>query len=179
MSFALEYRKKMQADAERKSQSKKAVAQEHDRDFVVRPATDNADTRANRRQVLAALSLAGIILSVFNSGGLVHYAGGLGYNAVSMRVITISESWHDLMEQTRLTLVMKEIRDVVMTARQSSWQDLVFGLSIPPAYSGSGGPPVPGLEGDPMDRNDSDHATPELELPAPTGPVLRAAVRGQ
>lgn len=179
MSFALEYRKKMQADAKREAQSEKKGAQEKERDFILLPAKKNADTRANRRRVLAALSLAGIILSVFNSGGLVHYAGGLGYNAVTMRVITISESWHDLMEQNRLTLVMEEIRDAVMTARQSSWQDLAFGLSLEPARVRPGGPRSPRPDDDLIDRNDSDHALPEVEPPAPARPVLRAAVREQ
>ena len=64
MSFALEYRKKMQADARKAVRQKKAVADVDDTGFVVLPPKKNVDTRGNRRRVLAALSLAGIILSV-------------------------------------------------------------------------------------------------------------------
>ena len=184
MSFALEYRKKMQkeaaavgVDAVAGGTPKKARAE----DFVLHPAKKSADTRANRRRTLAALSLAGIILSVFNSGGLVQYTGNLGYNDVSIRIITASEDWHQLMEENRMTLVVDEIRNAVMVARHSSWQDLAMGLTLEPThpYLG-GGSDGPAADEQALEPVDGPERVPEEETPDPAGPpVLRAAAEGR
>lgn len=135
MSFALDYRKKMQANASKsRGGKKKARAKTRPADFVIGPAKKSSDTRGNRRRALAALTLAGLILSVFNSAGLVQYAGGLGYNQAALRVMIASENWHALMERSRMTGLTDGIRDAVMTARHSQWRDLAFGLDLTPTH---------------------------------------------
>lgn len=134
-SFALEYRKKMQAErTETKPRVRKAAAAVNASDFVMAPAGKSSDTPGNSRRVLAALLFAGLILSVFNSSALVQYAGGLGYNQAAMRVIIASENWHALMEQTRMTALVEGVREAVTTARHSQWRDLAFGLDLGPNH---------------------------------------------
>ena len=185
MSFALEYRKKMQQEAAvaaageaTRDASKKSRAG----DFVLQPAKKDVNTRANRRRTLAALSLAGIILSVFNSGGMVQYTGNLSYNDLSIRIITASEDWHQLMEENRMTLVVDEIRNAVMIARHSSWQDLAMGLSLEPThpYLG-GGSETPSGDEQALEPVDSPQTLPEPEdeTPDSAARVLRAAAEGR
>lgn len=184
MSFALEYRKKMQREAAEASAHAAAGGKPNKArvgDFVLQPAKKHVNTRANRRRTLAALSLAGIILSVFNSGGMVQYTGNLSYNDISIRVITASEDWHQLMEQNRMTLVVDEIRNAVMVARHSSWQDLALGLSLEPTHPYLGGgsetPPADEQALEPVEER--QEVPTEDDMPDPAAPVLRAAAEGR
>lgn len=175
MSFALEYRRKMQSEANRRASHKKKSS--NGADFVVAAPRTNADTRANRRRVLAAVSLAGIILSIFNSGAMVNYAGGLGYSAVSMRVITLTESWHDLMQERQLTRVVEEIRGAMSVARRSRWQDIASGLAITPTHPLlTGSEPGP-VRNRPIDKPVPAETEPVREPVQPDRPVMRAAVK--
>lgn len=158
MAFAFEYRRKTRAGAERPEDG-----------FIVAPPGRNAETRANRRRVLAALVLAGLVLGVFNSGALVHYAGGLGYNGFTMRVITLAERWDRLMRENRLTLVTSELRDMAARARRSRWRDLAFSLPAGPARPDSGEGETARSGGGESERRSGEPAG------APP-PVLRAAV---
>lgn len=190
MSFALDYRKKMQAESRAAVQAR-AAQETRDTGFVVTSASDNTDTRRTRRQVLAALSLAGIILSLFNSDAMVRYAGGLADSSAGEQIILAAEDWHSLMEENRLTLVVEQIRGAVSYARYSQWPDLASAFAFGPAYR----PPardtvtpvdqhiedkVPG-EGEPVDQaieeNVPGKGEPEFKFIRPTGPVMRAAIR--
>lgn len=190
MSFALEYRKKMQAEAREAEAGKKTTRKPRPArsrrartkksapppamapaDFVVGAAKKSTDTRGNRLRVLAALSLAGGILSVFNSGALVQYAGGLGYNQAAMRVIIASENWHALMEQSRMTALVDGIREAVTTARHSEWQDLAFGLELKPTH-----PYLQDLQEPDTAREDSARPAGQPERPQSASPVMRADV---
>ncbi len=175
MSFVLEFRKKMQADA-RKTTRKKTAVKKSEEGFAFLPAKRNADTGGNRRRVLAALSLAAIILSVFNSGAMVQYAGGLGYNNLTMQIISASERWHQIMEETRMTALVEEIRGAVTKARQSSWQDLAFGKSPVPADPWPVVPAKAHPQSDTPEKSAPAEVTPDSEQTAPEGPVMRAAV---
>lgn len=177
MSFALEYRKKMQAEARKAAAvtapSRKKVARKIEpTDFAVDPAKKSSDTRSNSRRMLAALSVAGLILATFNSGALVQYAGGLGYNQAAMRVIIATENWHRMMEESRMTAVVEGIRHTVMAARHSEWRDFAFGLKLEPTHPYLTEPetvrtnePVPESEAPPAA---APHVQPEMS------PVMRA-----
>lgn len=176
MSFALEYRKKMQAEGQAAKQE--AAAQEKaNTGFIVTPASEETDTRSTRRQVLAALSLAGIILSFFNSGAMVRYAGGLADSRAGVQIIVATEDWHSLMEENRLTLVVEKIRGAVSHVRRSQWPDLASGFAFRPAYRQSEEPDTV----TPVDRGNEEKApgegAPDIEIIRPTGPVMRAAIR--
>ena len=179
MSFALEYRKKMQAEAEKtRSRHKTRAARRPKTDFVVDAARGSDDTPGNRRCVLAALLLAGLILAVFNSGGLVRYAGGLGYNALVMKIIIASEDWHSLMERSRMTALMDGIRGAVTAARQSSWHDLAFGVDLTPTHPYLTTPATARSEDGQTDEEQGQRTItePEAEPEGPDGSVMRAAV---
>lgn len=202
MSFALEYRKKMQAEAREaqagKKKARKAKPARPPRaaskprvkksappamapaEFVVATAAKASDTPRNRLRVLGALSLAGLILSVFNSGALVQYAGGLGYNQAALRVMIASENWHALMQDSHMTSLAEGIREMVTSARQSEWQDLAFGLELKPNH-----PYLQGLQSPDTAVKDAGEnleqpakAVPEAqpELPPHADPVMRADV---
>ena len=174
MSFALEYRKKMQAEA-RAERARRTTLKRENSGYVVLPPEGREDTRANRRRVLAALSLAVVVLFVFNSGGLVRYTGGLGETSAGQRIVELAERWHGLMEEHRMTVVVDEIRGAVAQARQSRWPDLADGwspLSVDPATAdGQPAPPtIPAADEAPQE------AAPPVRETAPIGPVLRAAI---
>lgn len=175
MSFVLEFRKKMQEEAGKTAKRKTAV-EKSDGGFAVRPAKRNADTAGNRRKMLAALSLAAIILSVFNSGSMVQYAGGLSYNSLSMQVITASERWHQIMEENRMTALVEEIRSAVEMARQSSWTDLAFGIASTSEASMPEAPAAPQKVTDPAVESAPVESEPEQQQAEPQGPVMRASV---
>lgn len=179
MSFALEYRKKMQAEAKR-ARARQDEAESPEDGFILAPPGRSAETRANRRRVLAALVLAGLVLGVFNSGALVHYAGGLGYNEFTMRAITLAERWDRLMRENRLTLVTSQLRDMAAQARRSRWRDLAFGLPASLAQPDSEGRETARSGSGKGEQPQSEPAgdVGETLAPAPA-PVLRAAVERQ
>ena len=175
MSFALEYRKKMQADA-RAAREGKAEQEEVNCGFAVMPAGEDVDTGGNRRRVLATISLAAIILSFFNSGAMVQYAGGLTDSNIGMRIILATEHWHGLMEKNRLTLVVEEIRGVVSEARHSEWPDLASSLGFARGYTDREQPETIQPVEHPVDEKAPDEREPAIEITRPDGPVMRAAV---
>ena len=174
MSFALEYRKKMQAQA-RAERARRVALKRENSGYVVQPPEGGEDTRANRRRVLAALSLAAMLLFVFNSGGLVRYTGGLGETRAGQLVVELAERWHGLMEEHRMTAVVDEIRGAVAQARQSRWPDLAAGwspLSADPATAEEQlAPPTIPTAGEAPQEDE-----PPVRETAPVGPVLRAAI---
>ncbi|GAB4240474.1 MAG: hypothetical protein Kow0032_28150 [Methyloligellaceae bacterium] len=181
MSFALEYRKKMQAKARKAQRSAKTGAQS-DEGFAVPPAGKNADTRGNRRRVLAALSLAALILSVFNSGALVTYTGGLAGSPLGLRVAIASEDWHALMEKSRMTGVVESIRGAVATVRHSSWQDLAVLVAPSGGAPDEGDPGSPGAVPGPAPVLPAGDGERGRDLPGPievergTQPLLKAEI---
>lgn len=176
MSFALDYRRKMQDEAHAAQHEKSAQEKAH-AGFVVMPAGDDADTRGNRRRSLAMLSLAGLILSFFNSGALVRYAGGLADTGIGMRIIVATEDWHDLMEKNRLTLVVEEIRGAVSHVRRSDWPDLASGLGLGPARPDVEKPGGIKPVNRPIEENPPGGSEPAIEATDPAVPVMRAAVQ--
>jgi hypothetical protein len=173
MSFALEYRKKMQSEESIRRLELQAI-REASAGFVTHPAEDSYETRGNKRRVLAAISLALIILSVFNSRAMVHYAGGLTDSEIGMQLITATESWHQLMQDTQITQLTDGIRDTVQQARHTQWPDLASALSFSPSrlMPGQPGPVKPA-------RNPGDNppAGNERLASGPQAlPLLRAAV---
>lgn len=175
MSFALDYRKKLQQQEQREQAFRKA-----NEGFVTLPLSPDADTRGNGRRVLMALVIAGGLVAVLNSGGLVNYAYGLTDSRIGRTLVVASEHWHQLMEQGKATRVVDHIRGSVAMIREASWQDLkvVFmpGSGTPadtrprqPHVLPASTPSQPGAEPDaresvkPADRK-------------PKGPVMRAAI---
>jgi hypothetical protein len=125
MSFALEYRKKLQAQQLEAVRFRKA-----NEGFVSMPAEASTDTSNNRRRVFLALILAGGILATFNSGGLVNYTQGLANNPVGPELIIASEKWHELMQEKQVTRVVDHIRGSLALVREARWRDLAFGLDF-------------------------------------------------
>jgi len=184
MSFALDYRKKMQANAGEVRCKQEALTQVNtgaDTGFVVSPVKNNADTRGNRRRVLAALSLAAMILSVFNSGAMVTYASGLATTPLGLKIADATEDWHALMDENRMTGVVEEIRALVATARYSSWQDFASLISAQPDAPYADRPehgvtPVlPASDGPAQEEKDP---RPEIEVER-NGPVMKAEIQSQ
>ena len=174
MSFALEFRKKMQAQA-RAERARRAAVKRANSGYVVLPAEESEHTRGTHRRVLAALSLAALVLFVFNSDGLVRYAGGLSETAAGQRAIELAERWHGLREESRMTVVVEEIRGAVLEARHSRWPDLVAGWRqpAPDPAAAEEQPAPPAL---PASREMPDEMAPPVRETAPVRPVLRAAI---
>lgn len=170
MSFALDYRQKMQAEARRAQQREEALEQANT-GFVVLPASAEEDTRGNRRRVLAALSLAAIILSVFNSGGMVQYSGGLAATWLGTRIILATESWHRLMEENHMTVVVEEIRSVVSEARAASWPELKLGSTREAIRPRDEAP----VRSRPLPSYMPREKQPANPKPRPRGPVMKAS----
>ena len=129
MSFALEHRKKylIGRDAPPLAPARKSR----------RERTKSRDANAalvagsmSERRVLLTLLLAGLILSVFNSGALVRYTRGLSESVMGTRIIDVSEKWHGLMETGRMTALSEGIRSSVSLARNSSWDDIAEQLGF-------------------------------------------------
>lgn len=176
MSFALNYRKKLQQKVREEQAFRKA-----NEGFVTLPLGPDSDTRGNRRRVFFALLIAGGFLAVLNSAGLVNYAYGLADSRIGRSVIAASERWHEMMQDRQATRVVDHIRGSVAAIRETRWQDLkiVFG-SDPgvPVQTGPEQSPVLPASVPPMP------IAPELPEPKepvkvkPAGPVLRAAADG-
>lgn len=176
MSFALEYRKKLLA----REREARRVARANE-GFVSMPADDAADTRGNRARVLLALVIAGGLLAVFNSGGLVQYAYGLTDSQLGRRFVAVAERWHGLMQDRQVPGVIEQIRGSVMMARQTSWSDLATVFSSAP---GDQAPVNPGVPPVVPARTAPEPAMPEERAPGrprmvkPAGPVMRASADG-
>lgn len=171
MSFALEYRKKLQ-EQERAAHR----ARKENEGFVSLPADDAADTRGNRRRVMLALIIAGGILATFNSGSLVNYSYDLADSAAGQRLIELTEAWHDMMEETRAAEVVDHIRGSVESARESTWEDLTsaFALTrLDPGTDAATETPVLPANGAPLQAPVKRNRP---ETVKPDGPVMRASV---
>ena len=173
MSFALEFRKKLQ------EQEREAVrARKANEGFVTTPAGEASDTRHNGRRVMMALLIAGAVLGIFNSGALVRYTQDLAGNPIGEKLIELSESWHEMMQAKQVTRVVEEIRGTVTVAQEASWQDLTQGLRILPLRAR----PEPGDEFNvvPAKGDAPKEVEPgeERKTVTPTGPVMRASVEG-
>ena len=172
MSFALEFRKKQQLLEHAVHSARQA-----NKGFVSMPAERSSDTKGNRRRVLLALVIAGGVLATFNSGGLVQYSYDLADSPFGENVIEASESWHDMMSETRVTEVMDQIRGSVAMARESSWQDLTFGFASVSAESVPDSKPQPLIvpaSGEPLPKLQEHRAPEPVE---PSGPVMKASAR--
>ncbi len=170
MSFALQYRKKLQDQ-----QSEAQAVKKANEGFVSMPAEPSTDTSNNRRRVLLALVLAGGILATFNSGGLVSYTQELADNPVGPRLIIASEKWHELMQEKQVTRVVDHIRGSLAKAREASWQDLTFGLELTTAekkIERESPRVVPAKLLDTPKREELN----KPKIAKPAGPVMRASV---
>lgn len=171
MSFALEYRKKLQAQQQEAVRFRRA-----NEGFVSMPAEATTDTSNNRRRVFLALILAGGILATFNSGALVNYTQGLANNPVGPELILASEKWHEMMQEKQVTRVVDHIRGSVALVREARWQDLTFGLDLTTAEN----PETPRTQ--PQVVPAKLPGEPERPQPIkpgiakPAGPVMRASV---
>jgi len=171
MSFALEYRKKLQAQQNEAVRIRKA-----NEGFVSMPVEATTDTSNNRRRVFLALILAGGILATFNSGALVNYTQGLANNPVGPELILASEKWHEMMQEKQVTRVVDHIRGSVALVRETRWQDLTFGLDLTTAEN----PEAPGAQPQVVPANlPGEPERPQQIKPGiakPSGPVMRASV---
>lgn len=165
MSFALEFRKQQQ-----KKYRVAALENKPRNGFVAKPVEADADTKGNRRRVMLALLIAGSVLSIFNSEGLVRYTQNLAGNPIGEKLIMMSENWHALMQDKQVTRVADHIRGSVAMARGANWRDLTFGFrgnpdeqpqpAIVPAKQEAPLPPAPEPQ----------------EIAKPDRPVMRASV---
>lgn len=121
MSFAMDFRRESAAQ-------RKAAEYTHALDAIDSTSSAKSEKRIHRLSVLGALCIAAAVLGLFNSAALVQYSYKLSESDLGIRVLEVSEEWHELMQQKRLTMVVERIRDAVGTARQSQWQDLTFGF---------------------------------------------------
>jgi len=171
MSFALEYRKKLQAQQNEAVRIRKA-----NEGFVSMPAEATTDTSNNRRRVFLALILAGGILATFNSGALVNYTQGMANNPVGPELILASEKWHEMMQEKQVTRVVDHIRGSVALVRETRWQDLTFGLDLTTAEN----PEAPGAQPQVVPANlpGEPERPPQIKpgIAKPSGPVMRASV---
>lgn len=171
MSFALEYRKKLQVQ-----QNEALTVRKANEGFVSMPAEASTDTRNNRRRVFLGLVLAGGILAVFNSGGLVNYTQGFANNPVGPHLILASERWHELMQKKQATRVVDHIRGSVVFAREARWQDLTFGLDLTTAENPEEPQRQPKLVPAKLRPAPERQEPVEPRIAKPAGPVMRASV---
>ena len=127
MLFALEYRKKLTAG---KLQAAHVPSTSRYRSTARRSKTVPDKSLTNARRVVGALLIAGLILAVFNSAALVQYSRGLSDKMFGPKFISVSESWHGLMERARMTNLADNIRTMVTTARQSNWSDITRQIGL-------------------------------------------------
>lgn len=176
MSFALDYRRKLQ-EQERKEQAFRKA----NKGFVALPLEPDADTKGNGRRVLMALVIAGGLLAVLNSAGLVNYAYGLADSRLGRNLVVVSEHWHRMMEQGKATKVVDHIRGSVAMIREANWQDLRMVLMLAPGTPAEMNParlqvipvnaPGPAIE---PERREENAPTEQ----APKAPIMRAAADG-
>jgi hypothetical protein len=171
MSFALQYRKKLQ-----QQQSEALAVKKANEGFVSMPADASTDTSTNRRRVFLALILAGGILAVFNSGGLVNYTQGFANNPVGPHLILASERWHELMQKKQATRVVEHFRGSIALVREASWRDLAFGLQLTTAEKPDDSQPLPKVVPAKMTPVPGRQQPVEPRIARPAGPVLRASV---
>ncbi len=171
MSFALQYRKKLL------QQQREAWAViKANEGFVSMPAQTSADTSNNRRRVFLALIVAGGILAVFNSGGLVNYTQGLASNPVGPKLILASERWHELMQEKQVTRVVDRIRGSLALVREASWRDLTFGLDVTRAQTPEQPRPIPKAGSPKLPKGPRRQQPAEPAIAKPASPVMRASV---
>lgn len=174
MSFALDYRKKLQ-DKER---DELRLAKEN-AGFVTMPLDPDTDTRGNRRRVTLALLIAGGLLAVLNSAGLVNYAYNLADTRAGQMLVVASERWHGMMERHRTTQVVGHIRGSVVAIRETSWQDLKVVLNFSPEQPGDmdqDRPPVMPASSPQDHKPPQPQETVRPQKPkTPQGPVMRAS----
>ena len=127
MSFALEFRKKLTVG---KSQTTPASSTSRHPSTARRSKTTPDKSLTNARRVAGALLIAGLILAVFNSAALVRYSRGLSDKICGPKFISVSETWHGLMERAQTTNLADHIRTMVTTARQSNWGDIVRQIGL-------------------------------------------------
>lgn len=173
MSFALEFRKKLQ-DREREQRALKKANE----GFVAMPLGEDADTRGNRRRVILALVVAGLLLGTLNSAGLVSYTRDMYETQLGRNLIVASEKWHAMMERGKATLLVDSVRGTVSAMRETSWHDLkvVFDLApgTSPARTPDAGPVLPASTPEPPVRPEMQETVrPQPRKPA--GPVMRAS----
>jgi hypothetical protein len=171
MSFALEYRKKLQAQQRDAQVTKKA-----NEGFVAEPVETASDTTSNRRRVFLVLVLAGGILATFNSGGLVNYTQGLADKPMGPQLILASERWHELMQEKKITRVVDHIRGFVAFVRDTSWQDLAIGLKTSTAEIPTEPTKPPLVLPASTVPTIKRPVSPEPRMARPAGPVMRASV---
>lgn len=173
MSFALEFRKKLQQKEREQRALKKA-----NEGFVTMPLGEDADTRGNRRRVTLALVIAGALLGALNSAGLVSYTRDMYETQVGRTLIVASERWHAMMQRGKATLLVDHVRGTVSAMRETSWHDLkvVFDL-VPRAPGGpspDAAPVLPAVTHEPPASPDMQE-TVRPQPRKPSGPVLRAS----
>jgi len=173
MSFALEYRKKLQ-DRERRQRALKKANE----GFVTMPLDEDADTRGNRRRVMLALVVAGLLLATLNSAGLVSYTRDMYETQLGRTLIVASEKWHAMMERGKATLLVDSVRGTVSAMRETSWRDLrvVFDLApvTQPAPAPDEAPVLPASSPElPVEPEMQETVRPQPHKPA--GPVMRAS----
>ncbi len=78
-------------------------------------------TMNNVRRGLGAMLIATVMLGVFNSEGLTVYARDLPGNAFSDTLVTMADSWHDLMIDSGLTNVSDVVRETFLYFKEIEW----------------------------------------------------------
>ena len=170
MSFALDFRKQQQ-----QKRRDAALEDKARNSFVALPAEAGADTKGNRRRVMLALLIAGSVLSIFNSEGLVRYTQNLAGNPIGEKLIVMSENWHALMQDKQVTRVADRIRGSVAMARGANWRDLTFGFRGNPDEQLQPAMPQPNVV--PAKQEAPAPPTPEQrEIAKPDRPMMRASV---
>lgn len=173
MSFALDYRRKLKQQEQKEQAFRKA-----NEGFVALPLEPDADTSSNGRRVLMAFVIAGGLLAVLNSAGLVNYAYGLADSRLGRNLVVVSEHWHQMMEQGRATKVVDHIRGSVAMIRETSWQDLQTAFMPVPAAPVQMNPHQPQIIPASVPEHapkPDHHETTEPADHGPDTPIMRAS----
>lgn len=115
---------------------------------------DDADAQSERETVRAVrrmgltLLLTTLMLLVLNSGHLVTWVNGFEVGPVQDRIVGLSASWDEWMEEAGLTQPTEAARENVNNARQVNWDEVRRWIEQEQARSREGARALRGMVGE-------------------------------
>ena len=100
------------------------------RTVSAQPGNQARITAESSARAFGALTVAMLILAVFNSAALISYARDLVSSESGRQIYALSERWHGMMEDVHATEALGVLRQRVDTAREARWSDLARTLGI-------------------------------------------------
>lgn len=88
-----------------------------------RGADHNAETSSSVRAGIIAMTVAMLLLLVFNSGGLQGWARNLPGSSMSDLLVSYTDHWHAFMQKIGTAAPKDTVQDAVSDFRRYGWSD--------------------------------------------------------